>query len=310
MNNRPPPTECSSELAELLSALTPEQQERYLSQMEALARGFHGEGRPKRPREAMMVAMVTFTAEYDGDQVESVAGKTFVVPDHELVERFPQNFRLWEDPAPPDPEKLDQAFDEAVACELGAIETLRHALHAARQRPPAHLHRPPCSAVARAGRRGRTTVRSSAHSGDSGDSSDGEPDPPGLKTPPVGAGTAIAGRLCLCGCGESLTGRKADCEFVNDSHSKRFRRREREAKDARPTQSEPQRSLNQCGCRSAVASDPDGQPICLACGRAKGESPPVNGFDRRAAEMERDRGTFHLLDGQREAGHRSVAVYR
>ncbi len=140
------------------------------------------------------------------------------------------------------------------------------------------------------------------------DDSDGDPDPPGLAPPDRGDDKAE--RQCLCGCGSSLADRKGDCEFVDDTHSKRFRRAEaKRAADRRRQRPSDQPALSGCSCSSAAVPDPDGQPICLACGRPKGDSPPVNGYDHRAAEMARERGTFHLRDGQREArSHRRAVV--
>ena len=172
--------------------------------------------------------------------------------------------------------------------------------------------RAPSARSAAAGARDRTSSSSRSSGSDPGDGA-GDPDPPGVATPPAEGGKTE--RVCLAvDCEQSITEKATQARFCTN----RCRVRDERARQRRErlvgTVSEQVGSADSrgtgCGCSSAAAPDPDGQPICIACGRPKGDSPPVNGFDRRAVEMERDRGTFHLLDGQREAGHRSVAVYR
>lgn len=93
-----------------------------------------------------------------------------------------------------------------------------------------HRRSPRAAGTRRRGSR-RSSSSSRTSSPDPGEPDDG--DPPGHPTPPAEGGTAEP--LCLCGCGESLAGRKADCEFVDDTHSKRFRRREQRLAASRPS---------------------------------------------------------------------------
>jgi hypothetical protein len=67
---------------------------------------------------ATVVATKTFTAEYDGDQVEITAGMSRLVGDHEIVRQHPDAFRsLGPDPEPPTPEEAFARYGMDAALE-------------------------------------------------------------------------------------------------------------------------------------------------------------------------------------------------
>jgi hypothetical protein len=128
---------------------------------------------------------------------------------------------------------------------------------------PLTPRRPSCAARPRERRDGsrRRTVRA-------GPSADDGPSPP-------------AARLCACGCGRDLAGRRSDCSAFDASCRSRL------ARDG----GRPPVSLKTCACGplALATADPDGDLICAKCGRLLGHvATRINGYDALDRLMQTD----------------------
>jgi hypothetical protein len=80
-----------------------------------------------------------------------------------------------------------------------------------------------------------------------------------------------AGRLCECGCGFPLTGRRPQCRYLNVTHRKRHQReRDRQTPDRvalRAVENGTATRPRRCGCRPAHNLHDRG--VCVKCGHAR-----------------------------------------
>lgn len=101
-------------------------------------------------------------------------------------------------------------------------------------------------------------------------------------------------RRCICGCGRSLTGKRADARTYDASCRSRVardeaRRRADEASRPELPHPEPPRQRCRCAAGALATVDPDGDLVCSKCGRFRAHvEARIRGFDTTAHQMVTD----------------------